>query len=105
MYQGYGRGLDLALVSATNDAAAQGVKPDLTVLLDIPVEEGLARKQDTKHDRFEQENSVFHQRVREGYLTLAESEPERWMVVDAIQPKDQIGQIIWQRVKQLLSSR
>jgi dTMP kinase len=104
-YQGYGRGLDLAMVLATNNAATQGLKPGLTILLDIPVEEGLARKRAEKRDRFEQEALAFHQRVREGYLKLAADEPERWLVVDASQSKEKIAEIIWQRVSQLLSGR
>jgi dTMP kinase len=103
VYQGYGRELDLAMVKATNKAATQGLKPDLTILLDIPVDEGLARKMARKQDRFEQETAIFHQRVREGYLELASAEPRRWLVVDATQSKQQIADIIWQRVSRLLS--
>jgi len=102
-YQSYGRGLDLAMVETINDTATQGLKPDLTVLLDIPVEEGLARKRVKKQDRFEQEEIAFHQRVREGYLKLAANDPRRWLVVDASQSKAKIGEIIWRRVNQLLS--
>ncbi len=105
VYQGYGRGLDLAMVKATNKAATQGLTPNLTILLDIPVEEGLARKKGKKHDRFEQEAVAFHNRVRQGYLELARSEPERWLVIDASQPKETIAAVIWQRVRQLLPSR
>jgi len=104
-YQSYGRGLDLEMVTAINNAATQGLKPNLTVLLDMPVEEGLARKRAKKQDRFEQEDITFHQRVREGYLKLAADESGRWLVVDASQPKAEIAQIIWQRVSQLLSGR
>ena len=104
-YQGYGRGLDLAMVKATNNVATQELKPDLTILLDISVDEGLARKMAKKQDRFEQEALAFHRRVREGYLKLAAGEPERWLVVDASQSKDRIADIIWQRVNQLLSGR
>jgi dTMP kinase len=103
-YQGYGRGLDLAMVNAVNKAATQGLRPDLTILLDMSVKEGLARKQAKKQDRFEQETLAFHQRVREGYLELAAEEPERWLVVDGTQTKRKIAEIIWQRVSQLLSS-
>ena len=102
-YQGYGRGLDLEMVKAINDTATQGLKPDLTILLDMPVEAGLARKRGKKQDRFEQEEIAFHQRVREGYLKLAANEPQRWLVIDATQSKGKIAQIIWQRVSQLLS--
>ena len=105
VYQGYGRELDLAMVKATNKAATQGLKPNLTILLDIPVEEGLARKMARKQDRFEQETTAFHQRVREGYLELATAEPRRWLVVDATQSRRQIADIIWQRVSRLISER
>ena len=103
-YQGYGRGLDLEVVKAINNAAMQGFKPDLTVLLDMPAEEGLSRKGNERQDRFESENIVFHQKIREGYLKLAANETERWLVVDASQPKEKIAGIIWQRVSQLFSS-
>jgi len=103
-YQSYGRGLDLAMVKAVNNAAIQGLRPDLTVLLDIPAEAGLARKRDRKQDRFEREDIAFHQRVREGYLKLAANEPQRWLVIDASQSKAKVEQIIWQKVSQLLSS-
>ena len=101
-YQGYGRELDLAMVKAVNKAATQGLTPDLTILLDMPVEGGLARKKSRKQDRFEQETLAFHQRVRQGYLKLAADESGRWLVVDASQSKRKIAEIIWQRVSQLL---
>jgi dTMP kinase len=104
-YQGYGRNLDLATVKAINNAATHGLKPDLTLLLDISAEEGLARKTGRSQDRFEQEDIAFHQRVREGYRKLAASEPQRWLVIDASQSKARISQIIWQRVSQMLSCK
>ncbi|MFQ6122923.1 MAG: dTMP kinase [Dehalococcoidales bacterium] len=103
-YQSYGRGLDLAVVKAVNDAAIQGSRPDLTVLLDMPAEVGLARKKGKSQDRFEREDIAFHRRVREGYVKLAANEPERWLVVDATQSKAKIAQIIWQKVSELLPS-
>jgi dTMP kinase len=103
-YQGYGRGLDLETVRVANSSATQGLRPHLTILLDIPVEEGLARKRKSR-DRFEQEDLAFHQRVREGYLKLAAAEPGRWLVVDATQSKSKVTKVIWQKVSQLLSSR
>jgi len=102
-YQSYGRGLDLDMVESVNNTATQGLKPDLIVLLDIPVEEGLARKRVKKQDRFEQEDIAFHQRVRDGFLKLAADEPQRWLVLDATQSKAEIEEIIWQRVSQLLA--
>jgi len=104
-YQSYGRGLNLEMVKAINNAATQGLKPDLTILLDISAEKGLARKRAKRQDRFEQEALAFHQRVWEGYLKLAADDPERWLVVDASQSKRKIAEIIWQRVSQLLSGR
>jgi len=101
-YQSYGRGLGLEMVKAVNNAATQGLRPDLTILLDIPAEEGLARKRGKKPDRFEQEDIAFHQRVREGYLKLAANDPQRWLVVDASQFKRRVEQIIWQKASRLL---
>ncbi len=102
-YQSYGRGLDLENVKSINSVATQGLEPDLTVLLDIAVETGLARKNARKQDRFEREALAFHQRVRDGYLKMAASDSRRWLVVDATQSKGKIAEIIWQRVSQLLS--
>ena len=102
-YQGYGRGLDLQMVRATNNTATQGLKPDLTILLDMSAEDGLARKAGRGKDRFEQEDLAFHQKVRQGYLKLAASEPKRWLVLDATQSKQKIAGIIWERVRRLLS--
>jgi len=104
-YQSYGRGLDLEMVETINNTATQGLKPNLTVLLDISVEEGLARKRVKKQDRFEQEDIAFHKRVRDGFLKLAVDDPQRWLVIDASQSKAKIKEIIWQRISQLLSRR
>lgn len=101
-YQGYGRGLDMNTVKAVNQAGTGGLMPDLTILLDISPEPGLARKPGGKRDRFEAEASAFHRRVREGYLALAKQEPQRWLVIDAAQAKDKIAGQIWEKVSQLL---
>jgi len=104
-YQGYGRGLDLKLVEVANNIATQGLKPNLTILLDLPPEQGLARKWGTnKEDHFEKQVLDFHRRVREGFLELAREEPERWLVVDATLPKEKITEIIWQKVSQLIKT-
>ncbi|MBE9502301.1 MAG: dTMP kinase [Dehalococcoidia bacterium] len=100
VYQGYGRGLDFDLIEAANNIATQGLRPDLTVLLDIPVEQGLARK--SLRDRFEREEVAFHRRVRQGYLEMAKKDPERWLVLDASLPKKEVTRIIWERVEQIL---
>ena len=104
-YQSYGRGLDLEIVKVINNAATQGLEPDLTILLDIPAETGLARKKDRKQDRFEQEELAFHRRVRQGYLKLAANEPSRWLIVDAALPRAEVTEIIWEKVERLLSER
>ena len=101
-YQGYGRGLDLEIIKAVNNTATRGLKPGLTILLDISFEAGIARKENWKHDRFEHEDIAFHKRVRRGYLKMATDEPERWLVVDATQSREKIKELIWQRVSRLL---
>ncbi len=103
-YQGYGRGLDSDVIQQLNSVATQGLTPNLTVLLDLPVAEGLERAgAGGDADRIESEGEEFHARVRDGYLALAEQEPERWLVVDASQPPDQVTDAIWARVLELLA--
>ena len=86
-YQGYGGGLPIAFLRELQAFATDGLRPDLTVLLDVPVEVGLARKQADEQTRFEAVfDTDFHQRVRDGYLALAEAEPERFVVIDARAP-------------------
>ncbi len=104
VYQSYGRGLDAALVKRVNDAATGGLKPNLTLLLDVPAEIGLARKKGSP-DRFEQESIDFHRRVRDGFLKMAAAEPHRWLVIDATQSKTKIATTVWQKVSQLLSEK
>ena len=103
-YQGYGRGLDLELIRSLNDLACQGLRPDLTVLLDVPWEEGLVRKQGEITDPFESEGMEFHGRVREGYLAQASAEPDRWFIVDGIKPKREVATEIWNRVGPLMET-
>jgi dTMP kinase len=103
VYQGYGRGLELSFVETVNNIATQNLKPNLTILLDISPEQGLARKRSLR-DRFELEDLSFHQRVREGYLRMVAAESERWLVIDASLPKEKVAGIIWDRVSKLLPS-
>jgi dTMP kinase len=104
-YQGYGRKLDLKLVEMANDVATQGLKPKLTILLDIEPKVGLVRKFGATRQNFEKELLEFHERVRMGYLELATKEPKRWLVIDATKSKEEISDIIWQRVRLLLPKR
>jgi dTMP kinase len=85
-YQGYGRGMSLELIEQLNAVATSGLKPELTVLFDLPSEEGLARLHPGSQDRLEREALEFHQRIRQGYKQLIETEPERWQVLDASKP-------------------
>jgi dTMP kinase len=103
-YQGYGRGLDVEIVKSVNNTATQGLKPNLTILLDITPEQGFSRIQERLKDRFEKEDMSFHQRVREGYLRLAADEPQRWLVINAGLSKERIKQVIWKKVSSLLTA-
>jgi dTMP kinase len=99
-YQGHGRGLDLDLVKSVIELATGGLKPNLTILMDIDVQKGLARKE--LLDRFEREELEFHQRVRQSYLGMAHKDPQRWLVVNASLDKQEVEQLIWDWVEQLL---
>jgi dTMP kinase len=89
-YQGFGRGIPMDRIQQLNDIASASLKPDKTFLFDIPVELGLGRasrrmdlQQDRpREDRFEKEALEFHERVRDGYLSLAREEPERFILLD-----------------------
>ena len=86
-YQGFGRGMDSALISHLERLVQADLRPDLTLILDIPVEIGLQRaSQRSAPDRFEREQTEFFERVRQGYLSIAANEPQRCIVIDASQP-------------------
>lgn len=106
-YQGAGRVLDPAAVRGLSDWATEGLVPDLTVLLDLDAEAARGRLDEarTRYDRLEAEAAEFHDRVRSAYLGLAESEPERFLVVDAAQPVEAIALAIRERVGALLGDR
>jgi len=90
-YQGYGHGLDLETLRAMLEFATGGLKPDLTILLDIDVLTGLKRKKVKEEwNRLDAFELSFHERVREGYHILAGQEPERWKIVDATQNPEQV---------------
>jgi len=85
-YQGYGRGLSFELIAELNEVSSGGLMPDLTILFDLESEEGLGRRHPGSHDRLELEALEFHQKVRRGYLELAQKDPDRWRVIDAAKP-------------------
>jgi dTMP kinase len=94
-YQGYGAGVPLDRLRALADVATDGLTPDLTILLDLPVEAGLARKAPGDVTRFEAEFDLdFHGRVRDGFLAIARSEPERVAVIDASASRDEVAAVI-----------
>jgi dTMP kinase len=99
-YQGYGHKTDLETLRYLLNYATGGLKPDLTLLLDIPVEMGLERKRknDSEWNRLDAYAEAFHKRVRQGYLELAKLEPERWDIIDASKDKDQVQQDMRQAV-------
>jgi dTMP kinase len=84
-YQGYGGGVDLGFIARVSSAVVSSVRPDLTIVLDIPVELGLARAKERAggEDRFERKGIEFHRRLRNGYLEIAMAEPERCAVIPA----------------------
>ena len=87
-YQGYGGGLDVEALRIVGRFATGGLRPDLTLLFDVSVEVGLARKSDAETTRFEAHfDRAFHERVRAGYLALAVAQPDRWVVLDASAPE------------------
>lgn len=100
-YQGYGRGLDLQVIAELNRLASGDIRPDLTLLVDCPVETGLERamarinnSRGAREERFELESLQFHRKVREGYLALARQEPERFLVIDGAGSIDETAKAI-----------
>jgi len=101
-YQGYGRGLDKRMIKNLNHVSTLGLLPDLTLLLDVPVATSLKRRkrERRKKDRLERERFEFHQRIREGYLSLARQNRKRIKVVDGTASID----ITWQEVRKVVDS-
>ena len=105
-YQGYGHGLNLDTLRTMLDFATDKLKPDLTLLLDVNVEVGLQRKRkEDEWNRLDAYALAFHQRVREGYHELCRQEPERWRVIDAMQPKEAVQLALRQAVMQFLQEK
>ena len=102
VYQGIGRNLGAGPVDQINRFAVGNVMPDLTVVIDVPLEVSLARLKQRASDlpdRMERENLDFYRKVREGYLVLAQSMPERFVVVDGTKSEDAIEKKIWTEVQ------
>jgi len=110
-YQGYGRGLDLGVLRAINNFATAGLTPDVTLLFDIDVTTSRQRLHDrarkngeTMIDRFEVEPLEFHEKIRDGFLRLAASEPQRLTVIDSSRSHEIVAWHVWQTVASLLSA-
>ena len=107
-YQGYGRGLPIDEVQAINSFAINWIAPDLTLLLDLNIDTGFERisqrflQLGESADRFEKEERSFHEKVRQGYLSQAETEPERFRIVDASQDPQAVSVNIWTAIEPLI---
>ena len=99
VYQGIARGIDLNLIQDLHKILLDGIQPDITLLLDLPPEDGLARawkqiengSRTDMETRFERETLRFHELVRAGYLKLAKKEPDRFRIIDAMQDEESVG--------------
>ena len=87
-YQGFGLGIDIKLIKSLGSFATQGIKPDLTIFLDLPVKSGLKHRHNCQ-DRIEQRSMSYHEKVRKGYLALAKQEPQRIKIVKVLEDKFQ----------------
>jgi dTMP kinase len=96
VYQGWGMGVDRASLDALFQIATDGLKPDLTLILDVPVETGLARAGARRggEDRYERMGEALHHRLRDGFLAVAAAEPERCVVIDAGGTVDEVAAAI-----------
>ena len=102
-YQGYARGGDLELIYRLNLYATGGLTPHLTILLDLDPKAGLSRQ--TDRNRMEAESPTFHQRVRDGFRAIAQAVPDRFLVVDASRPIDDIQSVIRERVDSVIMQK
>ena len=106
-YQGVTAGVPRGLINALERLTVGGLLPDITFILDIPPEEGLARAVERRSgaapDRFEGQEIMLHERVRRAFLDIAEEEPERCVVIDASQPEAMVAEDVWEVVLQRLS--
>ena len=112
-YQGFGRGLNQEFIKLINDYSALLLKPDMTLLFDLPVEIGLQRATDRNNrlekpsatDRFERENVDFHRRIREGYLDILRKDPERFRLIDANRDVDVIQEEVRRHISDFINLR
>jgi len=109
-YQGFGRGVDVDFIRRVNDFSSQSLKPDLTLLFDVPVSTGLERIKDrisptgkaSLEDRFEREKAEFHRKIREGYLSLLHDEPDRIRLIDGSRDVGDVAKEVCRLVTELI---
>lgn len=102
VYQGIGRGLRAKKIAEIEETVLDGLEPDLTLILDLPVQEGLKRahtRAASAETRFEKFDIAFHQRLREGFHEIAKANPERCVLIDASVSEDQVAERIWREVQ------
>jgi len=105
-YQGFGRGIGLDEVDRVDAVATGGLKPHLTIVLDLPVSEGLARRRRAGGmNRLDRERERFHQKIRDSFLVLATREPDRIRVVDGRIGRSEVAEAIWRHVSGALGGR
>ena len=102
-YQGYGRGIKLEWLEKLNAFATAGVKPDITLLVDLSVDEALRRMESKSFDRIEMEGVEFLERVRSGYLEMAESYCERYFMLNGIHTIEEMSKMIINKVEEIKS--
>ena len=104
-YQGYGRSIDLGIIETLNRLVTKGIRPNLTILLDVDVETGLTRKAlHATMDRFEKEALSFHQIIKDAYVKLSKEDSKRFFVVDGNREQSSVQDMIRQKVEKLISS-
>ena len=103
-YQGVSGGVPAPIISALERLTLHGVMPNLTIVLDIPVEEGLARMSRRRGtpDRFESEDIAQHERIRKAFIDIAEEEPNRCVIIDARKPEALVAEDVWEAVTERL---
>lgn len=104
-YQGYGLGLELEALRKLTQFATGGLVPDLTFYIDVPVQDGIARKQQAEVNRLDQKAIAYHERVRAGYLEMARAEPHRWYVIEGTHSVGEIQRNIRERLEEEIQRR
>ena len=100
-YQQYGRGIDSGIIAKAIELATDGLRPDLTILLDV--ESHVSRERTTRpNDYLERAGVEFHERVRAGFVSLAESEPDRWIIIDGAIAPDEVTDLAWEQISKYL---